>query len=63
MQSSTKDHAADETRRGQTETQIIALGSSIESLQKRMNEMNAPDVNVLAKSGAKFTAKTYRKFC
>ena len=43
-----EDRAADETRRGQTETRIAALGSSIEGLQKRMNELNVPDVTVLA---------------
>ena len=30
------------------ETRLTALGSSIESLQKRMEGMNVPDVNVLA---------------
>ena len=43
-----EDRVADETRRGQTETRLKALGSSIENLQKRMNEMNVPDVTVLA---------------
>ena len=43
-----EDRTADETRRGQEETRIVALRSSIESLQKRMNEMNVPDINVLA---------------
>ena len=43
-----ENRATDETRRGQTETRITALGSSIEGLQKRMNEMNVPDVTVLA---------------
>ena len=44
-----EDCVADETRRGQVETRLTALGSSIESLQKRMEGMNVPDVNVLAK--------------
>ena len=43
-----EDCVADETRRGWTETQIAVLGSSIERLQKRMEEMNVPNVNVLA---------------
>ena len=43
-----EDRAADETRHGQVETRITALGSSIESLQKRMEGMNVPDMNVLA---------------
>ena len=44
-----EDHVADEARRGQTETRITALGSSIEGLQKQMNELNILDVVVLAK--------------
>ena len=44
-----KDHAADEARRGQTETRLATLGSSIEGLQKRMNELNVPDVSLLVK--------------
>ena len=43
-----EDRVANETRRGQVETQLTALGSSIESLQKRMEGMNVPDMNVLA---------------
>ena len=43
-----EDRAADETQCRQVEAQITALGSSIESLQKRMEGMNVPDMNVLA---------------
>ena len=43
-----KDRATDETQRGQEETWIAALVSSIENLQKRMEGMNVPDVIVLA---------------
>ena len=43
-----EDRVTDETRRGQVETRLMALGSSIEGLQKRMNELNVPDVTVLA---------------
>ena len=35
-----EDCVADEARRGQTETRITALGSSIEGVQKQMNELN-----------------------
>ena len=44
-----KDRVADETQPGQAETWMAALGSSIEGLQKRMDEMNVPDVNLLTK--------------
>ena len=44
-----EDRVADETRCGQAETRMAPLGASIESLQKRMNELNVPDVNVLGK--------------
>ena len=44
-----EDRVADETRRRQVETRMVSLGSSIEGLQKRMNELNVPDVNLLAK--------------
>ena len=43
-----EDRVVDETRRGQMEKRIAALGSSIEGLQKRMNEMNVPSVTILA---------------
>ena len=43
-----EDRVTDETRRGQVETRLTALGSSIKGLQKRMNELNVPDVTVLA---------------
>ena len=43
-----EDRVTDETRRGQTEARLTALGSSIEGLQKQMEEMNVPDVTVLA---------------
>ena len=43
-----EDRVVDETRRGQTEARLTALGSSIEGLKKRMEEMNVPDVRVLA---------------
>lgn len=39
----------DEVRRGQTEMRLATLGSSIEGLQKQMNELNVPDVTILAK--------------
>lgn len=39
-----EDRAADDARRRQTETRLATLGSSIEGLQKRMNELNVPDV-------------------
>ena len=48
-QSLTKVFVGDETRPGQAETWMAALSSSIEGLQKRMDEMNVPDVNLLAK--------------
>lgn len=38
-----EDHVADEAKRRQTETQLSTLGSSIEGLQKRMNDLNIPD--------------------
>ena len=38
----------DETRRGQTEAQLTTLRSNIEGLQKQMNELNIPDVTLLA---------------
>ena len=44
-----EDRAADEARRGQTETRLATLGSSIEGLQKQMNELNVPDVALLVK--------------
>ena len=58
-----KDHVADETRRRQAETWMAALGASIESLQKRMNEMNVPDVKFTGKTGAEFAADDCKKFC
>ena len=53
-----EDHVADETRHRQTETWIAALGSSIEGLQKRMYEMNVPDVNVVANLEQNLQRKT-----
>ena len=43
-----EDRVTDETPHGQVETRLTALGTSIEGLQKRMNELNVPDVTVLA---------------
>ena len=43
-----EDRVADEVRHGQSETRMAALGASIEGLQKRMNEINVPDITVLA---------------
>ena len=43
-----EDRVTDETQRGQTEARITTLGSSIEGIQKRMNELNVPNVTVLA---------------
>ena len=58
-----EDRVADETRRGQTETRIAALGSSIEGLQKRMNELNVPDVTVLANLEQNLQRKITESFC
>ena len=46
---SAEDHAADEARRGQTETRLAILGSSIEGLQKRMNELSILAAALLVK--------------
>ena len=54
----TEHRVADEARRGQTETRITALGSSIEGLQKQMNELNILDVAVLAKLEYSLQQKT-----
>ena len=43
-----EDRVADETWHGQTEARMTTLGTSIEGLQERMDEMNVPDVTVLA---------------
>ena len=44
----TEDHATDEARRGKLEMRVSTLGSSIEGLQKQMNELNILDVTLLA---------------
>ena len=43
-----KDHAAEELRRGQGETRMTTLTANFENLQKRINELQIPDMNMLA---------------
>ena len=42
------DHAAEELRRGQAEMRMTTLTANIENLQKRINELQVPDMNMLA---------------
>lgn len=44
-----EDLVVDEIRRRQAETRLTTLGSSIEGLQKKMNELKIPDVTLLVK--------------
>ena len=44
-----EDQADEERRRGQVETRLTVLSANVENLQKRMNELQIPDVNLLAK--------------
>ena len=43
-----EDHAAEEMRRGQAETRMTLLTENVENLQKRINELQVPDLNMLA---------------
>ena len=43
-----KDHAAEELRRGQAETRMTMLTANVENLQKRINELQIPNMNMLA---------------
>ena len=43
-----EDHAAEEIRRGQVETWMTLLIENVENLQKRINELQVPDLNMLA---------------
>ena len=44
-----EDQADEERRGGQAETWLTVLSANVENLQKRMNELQIPDVNLLAK--------------
>ena len=43
-----EDHAAEEMRRGHAETRMTLLTENVENLQKRINELQVPDLNMLA---------------
>ena len=42
-----EDHTAEESRRGQAETRMTTLTANVESLQKRINELQIPDMSML----------------
>ena len=43
-----EDHAAEELRRRQAETRMTTLTANVENLQKRINELQIPDMSMLA---------------